>query len=108
MKRGLLSIVAIGVLAALLIVALENPQPVLVHLPGWQGETPLFVLFVVGFILGGILAFLILLPARIRLSWRLYRLQQVQKSGSDKTPAAKATRNPLMRALNRARGMRES
>ncbi len=108
MKRGLLSIVAIGVLAGLLIVALENPEPVVVHLPGWQGATPLFMPFMTGFALGGILVFLIFLPTRIRLSWRLYRLQRAQKTGENELPVVKASRNPFVRVLKRVRGARES
>ena len=108
MKRGFLSIVALGVFAGLLIVALENPGPVVVHLPGWQGMIPVFMLFVTGFVLGGILVFLIFLPTRIRLSWKLHRLQRVQGTGGGVLPTAEATRNPLRRFLNRARGMRGS
>jgi uncharacterized integral membrane protein len=103
MKRGLFSITAIGVLVVLFIIALENPQPVVLHLLGWRWVTPLFVPFLVGFVSGGVLMFLFLLPARIRLSWRLRRLRRAEPLPGGGIPGNQPIPNPLVRTPDRTR-----
>ncbi len=80
--RGFMWFLALALLVVLIAFALENPAVVKLKLFVWSYSTPLFMLALLGFLMGFFVASALLLPGRIRLAWRLRSLMREPKGGT--------------------------
>lgn len=80
--RGFMWFLALALLVVLIAFALENPAVVKLKLFVWSYSTPLFMLALLGFLVGFLVASALLLPGRIRLAWRLRSLMREPKGGT--------------------------
>lgn len=85
--RVLIAVSIILVLVAT-VFALQNSQPVSVNFLRWVLEAPLVVILLMTFLAGGLAAFLVSIPWRMKISRELSALRKTHKNGSQRADSS--------------------